>query len=91
MAILHFRCKERRRTMRVMLSVPLGDVLLLENKLTEQQAEGKVVGIKRSRDGKVYVGIEFTDFNLNFWHMAFPAPGAKPLRRRYAEKVAALS
>jgi hypothetical protein len=72
-------------------SVALGDVLLLENKLTEQQAEGKVVGIKRSRDGKVYVGIEFTDFNLNFWHMAFPAPGAKPLRRRYAEKVAALS
>jgi len=72
-------------------SVALGDVLLLENKLTEQQVEGKVVGIKRSRDGKVYVGIEFTDFNLNFWHMAFPAPGAKPLRRRYAEKVAALS
>jgi hypothetical protein len=127
MAILHFRCKERRRTMRVMLSVPLkvhgitsegetyavetkshtvslhgasielehsvalGDILLLENKLTEEQAEGKVVGIKRSRDGKVHVGVEFTDFNLNFWHMAFPAPGAKPLRRRYAEKVAALS
>jgi hypothetical protein len=112
MAILHFRCKERRRTMRVMLSVPLrvhgitsegetyavetkshtvslhgasielehsvalGDILLLENKLTEEQAEGKVVD---------------TDFSLNFWHMAFPTPGAKPLRRRYAEKVAALS
>jgi hypothetical protein len=127
MAILHFRCKERRRTMRVILIVPLkfhvitsegetyavetkshtvslhgasielehsvalGDILLLENKLTEEQAEGKVVGIKRSRDGKVHVGIEFTDFNLNFWHMAFPVPGAKPLRRRYAEKVAALS
>jgi PilZ domain len=126
MAILHFRCKERRRTMRVMLSVPLrvhgitsegetyavetkshtvslhgasielehsvalGDILLLENKLTEEQAEGKVVVIKRSRDGKVHVGIEFTDFSLNFWHMAFPAPGAKPLRRRYAEKVSAL-
>jgi hypothetical protein len=127
MAILHFRCKERRRTMRVMLSVPLkvhgitaegetyaietkshtvslhgasielehtvalGDILLLENELTNQQAEGKVVGIKRSRDGKVYVGIEFTDQHLNFWHMAFPAPGAKPLRRRFAEKVVALS
>jgi hypothetical protein len=128
MAILHFRCKERRRTMRVMLSVPLkvhgisaegetfavetkshtvslhgasielehavaiGDILLLENELTREQVDGKVVTIKRGRDGKIYVGIEFTDLHLNFWHMAFPAPGAKPLRRRMvAEKVSALS
>ncbi|MGA2430623.1 MAG: PilZ domain-containing protein [Candidatus Acidiferrum sp.] len=128
MAIIHFRCKERRRTMRVMLSVPLrvhgitqdgetfavetkshtvslhgasieleqpvalGDILLLENELSNEQAEGKVVTIKRSRDGKVHVGIEFTDFDVNFWHMAFPVPGAKPLRRRLVpEKVSALS
>jgi hypothetical protein len=128
MAIIHFRCKERRRTMRVMLSVPLkvhgitadgetyavntkshtvslhgasvelehtvalGDILLLENELTHEQVEGRVVTIKRSREGKNYVGIEFTDLNANFWHMAFPAPGAKPLRRRLvAEKVSALS
>jgi hypothetical protein len=127
MAIIHFRCKERRRTMRVMLTVPLrvhgitadgdtyavntkshtvslhgasielehtvalGDILVLENALTHEQVEGKVVTIKRSRDGKIYVGIQFTDLNANFWHMAFPAPGAKPLRRRVVEKVAALS
>jgi hypothetical protein len=127
MAIIHFRCKERRRTMRVMLSVPLrvhgitadgdtyavntkshtvslhgasielehtvalGDILVLENALTREQVEGKVVTIKRSREGKIYVGIEFTDLNANFWHMAFPTPGAKPLRRHVVEKVAALS
>jgi hypothetical protein len=127
MAILHFRCKERRRTMRVMLTVPLrvhgitqdgetfaietkshtvslhgasveleqavalGDILLLENELSKEQAEGKVVTIKRGRDGKVYVGIEFTDCELNFWHMAFPVPGAKPLRRLVREKVSVLS
>ncbi len=127
MAIIHFRCKERRRTMRVMLTVPLrvhgitadgdtyavntkshtvslhgasielehtvalGDILVLENALTHEQVEGKVVTIKRSREGKIYVGIQFTDLNANFWHMAFPAPGAKPLRRRVVEKVAALS
>jgi hypothetical protein len=126
MAIIHFRCKERRRTMRVMLTVPLrvhgitadgdtyavntkshtvslhgasielehtvalGDILVLENALTHEQVEGKVVTIKRSREGKIYVGIQFTDLNANFWHMAFPAPGAKPLRRRVVEKVAAL-
>jgi hypothetical protein len=127
MAILHFRCKERRRTMRVMLSVPLrvhgitadgetyavntkthtvslhgasielehtvalGDILLIENELTDEQIEGKVVTIKRSREGKGHVGIEFTDLHLNFWHMAFPVAGAKPLRRRVVEKVSALS
>ena len=127
MAILHFRCKERRRTMRVMLTVPLkvhgitqdgetfavetkshtvslhgasiqmdqpvelGDILLLENELTDERAEGKVVTIKKGRDGRLYVGVEFTDSELNFWHMAFPAPGAKPLRRMVPEKISALS
>ncbi len=72
--------------------VALGDILLLENELTGEQVDGRVVTIKRLRDGKVHVGVEFTDQDLNFWHMAFPVPGAKPLRRRMvAEKVPALS
>jgi hypothetical protein len=123
MALLHFRCKERRRNMRVMLSVPLrvhgidsdgatfavntkthtvslhgasielelavslGDILILENEATKETVEGKVVTIKRSREGKIFVGVAFTDFDLNFWHMAFPVSGAKPLRKMYTEKV----
>jgi hypothetical protein len=71
--------------------VALGDVLLLENELTHERIEGKVVTIRRSRDGKTYVGLEFTDKEVNFWHMSFPAPGAKPLRRLVSEKVSALS
>lgn len=126
MAILHFRCKERRRTMRVMLSVPLrvtghsqtgekftiltqsqtvslhgasleldagvvlGEVLLLENEKTHERVEGKVVAIRRSRDGKTYLGVEFTTPEPNFWHMAFPSPGARPLRRLVSNKVSAL-
>ena len=126
MAILHFRCKERRRTMRVMLSVPLrvtgqrengekftiitqshtvslhgasleleagvvlGEILLLENEKTRERIEGKVVAIRRSRDGKTYVGVEFTTPEPNFWHMAFPTPGARPLRRLVTNKVSAL-
>jgi hypothetical protein len=125
MAILHFRCKERRRTVRVMLTVPLkvhgmnlegetfsvetrthtvsmhgvsieldldvslGDILNLENEQTKESVEGKVVTIRRSRDGKTYVGIEFTNREINFWHMSFPVPGAKPLRRYAQEKVSA--
>jgi len=127
MAILHFRCKERRRTVRVMLTVPLkvhginmegeiftvetrshtvslhgasieldfgvalGDILQLENELTRERVDGKVVTIRHSRDGKTYVGLEFTSRDVNFWHMSFPVPGAKPLRRLVAEKVGALS
>jgi hypothetical protein len=117
MAILHFRCKERRRTVRVMLSIPLkvhgmstegttfavatkshtvslhgasleleypvqlGDVLMIENELTHEQVEARVVTLKKTREGKAHVGLEFTNKDVNFWHMVFPVPGAKPMRR----------
>jgi len=126
MAILHFRCKERRRTVRVMLAVPLrvsgkteigerfsvkamshsvslhgasveleqgvvlGEVLQLENEITREKVEGKVVSIRRGRDGKRYVAIEFSEREPNFWHMAFPIPGARPMRRPITSKVSSL-
>jgi hypothetical protein len=126
MAILHFRCKERRRTVRVMLAVPLrvsgkteigerfsvramshsvslhgasveleqgvvlGEMLQLENEITKERVEGKVVSIRRARDGKRYVAIEFTEADPNFWHMAFPTPGARPMRRPISSKVSSL-
>jgi len=71
--------------------VVLGAILQLENERTREKIEGKVVTIRHSRDGKTYVAIEFTSQDVNFWHMSFPAPGAKPLRRLVAEKVSALS
>src|ERR1700704_6991143 len=112
MAIIHFRCKERRRTVRVMLTVPLrvrgkteigekfsiqalshsvslhgasielelgvvlGEILELQNEITREKVEGKVVSIRRARDGKKHVAIEFLSDEANFWHMAFPIPGA---------------
>jgi hypothetical protein len=126
MAILHFRCKERRRTVRVMLAVPLrvsgkteigerfsvramshsvslhgasveleqgvvlGEILQLENEITKEMVEGKVVSIRRARDAKRYVAIEFTEADPNFWHMAFPTPGARPMRRLISSKVSSL-
>ena len=126
MAILHFRLKERRRTVRVMLTVRLhvegqtdtgakfstralahsvslhggsieleegvvlGEILQLENAVTHEKAEGKVVSIRRSREGKRYVAVEFTSGDVNFWHMVFPVPGARPMRRPAASKVSAL-
>jgi hypothetical protein len=126
MAIIHFRCKERRRTVRVMLTVPLrvsgkteigerfsvramshtvslhgasveleqgvvlGEILQLENEITREKVEGKVVSIRRGRDGKRFVAIEFTEREPNFWHMAFPIPGARPMRRAISSKVSSL-
>src|SRR5260221_11735618 len=115
MAMLHFRCKERRRTVRVMLTVPLrvsgkteigerfpvkalshsvslhgasveleqvvvlDEILQLENEITREKVEGKVVSIRRARDGSRYVPMEFTARNPNFWHRAFPGPAARPM------------
>jgi hypothetical protein len=126
MAILHFRLKERRRTVRVMLTVPLrvrgetaagekfsakarshsvslhgasielnedvvlGEILQLENENTGEKAEGKVVYIRRARDGKRYVALEFTSPDVNFWHMVFPTPGARPMRRPISTRVSSL-
>jgi len=124
-AILHFRCKERRRTLRVSLTVPItvhgqsddgekfaarassqsvnrnGGLLLLDqivipgqslklvNESSNRAIECHVVSIRRERDGKTYVGIEFVTPDANFWSMTFPIPGAKPLRKPYASKVIA--
>jgi c-di-GMP-binding flagellar brake protein YcgR len=125
MAIIHFRWKERRRTVRVMLTVPLkiaghtdtgekfsvktlshsvslhgasieleegvvlGEVVQLENEITREKIDAKVVSIRRGRDGKRYVAVEFTS-PVNFWHMVFPVPGARPMRRPLASKVSSL-
>jgi PilZ domain len=126
MAILHFRAKERRRTVRVMLAVPLrvkgqtqigenfsiralshsvslhgasleldldvalDEILQIENEVTKEKVEGKVVSIRRTREGKKYVAIEFISEDANFWHMGFPVPGARPLRRAISAKVSSL-
>ena len=125
MAIIHFRWKERRRTVRVLLSVPLkvtgqtgegekfsvktvshsvslhggsieldqdvalGNVVQLENQITGEKVEGKIVSLRRNREGKRYVAVEFVS-QVNFWHMVFPIPGARPMRRTIASKVSAL-
>ena len=125
MSLLHFRCKERRRTIRVALKVPLtvhgrsdtgekfsvqshtqslnrhgalfhledivliGQIVILINDHTAQSSECRVVSIHRARDGKQYVGVEFTSPENNFWHMQFPIPGARPLRRVIPTKASA--
>lgn len=125
MSLLHFRCKERRRTVRVSLTVPLtihgqtgegekfsastqsqsvnkhgvmfaldhvvaaGQQLMLVNDHTAKSIECVVVAIRKGRDGKTYIGVEFATPDTNFWHMAFPVPGVRPLRRSVSSKASA--
>jgi c-di-GMP-binding flagellar brake protein YcgR len=125
MSLLHFRVKERRRTLRVALTVPLtvhgkadtgarfsarttsqsvnrhgalfqleeivvvGQAVIVVNDHTAQSMECRVVSIHRARDGKQYVGVEFLSPETNFWHMQFPVPGQKPLRRVLPNKASA--
>jgi len=69
--------------------VLVGQTLILMNDHTAQSMECHIVSIRRARDGKQYVGVEFTSPETNFWHMQFPIPGAKPLRRIVPNKVSA--
>ncbi len=125
MGVLHFRYRERRRTLRVAMSLPVvvhgqnemgekfcaramtrsinqqgallamdepvlaGQELLLVNENTSRSVETRVVYVKRERDGKLSVGLEFVNAETNFWKMTFPVPGARPLRRAVGSKAMA--
>src|SRR6266700_7635578 len=125
MSLLHFRVKERRRTLRVALTVPLTvhgktdcgerfsahttsqsvnrhgalvqleelvlveQTVILVNDHTAQSMECRVVSVHRARDSRQYVGVELLSTETNFWHMQFPIPGAKPLRRMLPTKASA--
>lgn len=125
MSLLHFRFKERRRTVRVTLTVGLtvrwqtetgekftiktntqsvsregglfpmeeavvvGQALHVVNENSGKSIECKVTTIRKARDGKTYVGVEFVSHNANFWQMCFPVPGARPLRRTVSSKASA--
>jgi len=125
MAILHFRCKERRRTLRVSITVPVtvhgqdengdkfrvkaksesvnrhgallfleqpvavGQLLILVNENSDRTVECRVVSVRRDKERKTHVGVEFMSPDSNFWHMSFPLPGSRPLRRALDSKFSA--
>src|SRR5271169_819380 len=125
MGVLHFRYRERRRTLRVVMALPVivhgqndlgekfcvravtrsinkqgallamdemvvpGQALLIVNENTNRSAETRVAHVRRERDGKLCVGLEFVNQDYNFWMMTFPVPGARPLRRPIGSKNSA--
>ncbi len=61
--------------------VSLGDRLRLVNEISGQSIESRVSSVRRERDEKTYVGVEFASASAKFWNMTFPRPGEHPLRR----------
>ena len=122
MGVLHFRYRERRRTLRVAMALPIvvhgqndagekfcvraitrsinkqgalltmdemveqGQPLLIVNENTSRSTEARVAHVRRERDGKLFVGLEFVNPEVNFWMMTFPLPGARQLRRGAGSK-----
>ena len=63
-----------------------GQELLLENQRSHEQQSCKVVFLGLPDNGKVQVGVEFTQPAPHFWHIAFPpedwTPSAPEARAR---------
>jgi hypothetical protein len=53
----------------------------LVNEYNRKMAVCKVVSVRRGQDGAGSIAFEFVEGGKNFWSMAFPESGAKPLRR----------
>jgi hypothetical protein len=69
--------------------VIVGQMLILVNENSDRTVESRVVSVKRDKENKTYVGVEFISPDSNFWHMSFPLPGARPLRRAMDTKASA--
>ena len=67
----------------ILLDVPLpvGQKFQLMNEFNRKKAACRIVSVRSSKDGKLLGAFELLCAESNFWSMAFPASGAKPLRR----------
>lgn len=62
-------------------AVTVGQKLYVENEISKQKADCKVVSLRTGGDGKNIVAFEFITPQADFWKMTFPASGTKPFRR----------
>jgi hypothetical protein len=67
--------------MRLDAPLNVGQTFQMVNEHNGKKATGKVVSVRKTREGLVHVSFEFVESGEKFWSMTFPAAGAKPLRR----------
>lgn len=62
-------------------ALPMGQMFYIINEYNGKKATATIVGLRNGRDGQVMASFQFAQGGESFWSMAFPASGAKPLRR----------
>ncbi len=62
-------------------ALEVGQEFQIVNEYNGKKARARVVSVRKLRDGIMQAAFAFEEGAEKFWSMAFPAPGAKPLRR----------
>ena len=75
----------------ILLDVPVavGQKFHLVNEFNHKKAACRIVSVRASKDGKLLGAFELLCAESNFWSMAFPAAGAKPMKRMFGPKAVA--
>ena len=68
--------------------LPVGQKFQMVNEFNRKKAACQVLSVRLGRDGKLHGAFELLCAETNFWSMAFPAAGAKPLKRLLVAKSA---
>lgn len=58
-----------------------GQVLVLVKNANQESVPCKVVNVRKGKDGRFCVSVEFLCSDSNFWHMVFPKPGTRQATR----------
>jgi len=66
--------------------LPVGQRFELVNQFNDRKAICRVVSVRSGKDGKLHGAFELHCPEGNFWSMAFPAAGARPMKRVFVAK-----
>jgi hypothetical protein len=58
-----------------------GQIVHLMNEYNLKKASAKILSVRRGREGETNAAFEFVQGGERFWSMAFPASGARGLRK----------
>jgi hypothetical protein len=64
-----------------------GERVQLTNEFNRKKALGRIISVRKERDGHYCAAFEFVQGEENFWSMVFPRAGAKPMRRVAARRA----
>ena len=66
--------------------LPVGHRFDLLNEFNNKKAICRIVSVRLGKDGKLHGAFELHCPEGNFWSMAFPAAGARPMKRVFVAK-----